>query len=151
MGAVLRARQRPGAFAPLEHFAEGKISPQGGFTPPEDFKKRGPRQRLRWWGGTAPPWLGRRQSPPPRRWPRKADSKRKTAAPTGAAVLCIKKTTRLASGFLYTIMGRPVCRPYGGYRSYPIPVGARHRPAPRGFSAVPEPTSSASHALVTFP
>ena len=41
MGAVLRARQRPGAFAPSEHFAEGKISPQGGFTPPEDFKKTG--------------------------------------------------------------------------------------------------------------
>ena len=41
MGAALRARQRPGAFAPLEHFAEGKISPQGGFTPPEDFKKTG--------------------------------------------------------------------------------------------------------------
>ena len=42
MGAALRARQRPGAFAPLEHFAEGKISPQGGFTPPEDFKYPGP-------------------------------------------------------------------------------------------------------------
>ena len=38
MGAVLRARERPGAFAPLEHFAEGKISPQGGFTPPEEEK-----------------------------------------------------------------------------------------------------------------
>ena len=86
MGAVLRARERPGAFAPLEHFAGGKISPQGGFTPPEDIKKRGPRQRLRWWGGTAPLWLRRRQSPPPRRWPRKADPKRKTAAPNGAAV-----------------------------------------------------------------
>ena len=32
MGAVLRARQRPGAFAPLEHFAEGKISLQGKLT-----------------------------------------------------------------------------------------------------------------------
>ena len=43
MGAVLRARQRPGAFAPSEHFAEGKISPQGGFTPPEDLNEMGPQ------------------------------------------------------------------------------------------------------------
>ena len=42
MGAVLRARQRPGAFAPSEHFAEGKISPQGGFTPPEEEKDGDP-------------------------------------------------------------------------------------------------------------
>ena len=54
MGAVLRARERPGAFAPLEHFAEGKISPQGGFTPPEEVKwARGPRRGFSRGGRTA--------------------------------------------------------------------------------------------------
>ena len=55
MGAALRARQRPGAFAPLEHFAEGKISPQGGFTPPEDIKKTGSPPAFTLVGRDCPP------------------------------------------------------------------------------------------------
>ena len=55
MGAVLRARERPGAFAPLEHFAEGKISPQGGFTPPEDIKKTGSPPAFTLVGRDCPP------------------------------------------------------------------------------------------------
>ena len=46
MGAVLRARERPGAFA---------ISPQGGFTPPEDIKKTGSPPAFTLVGRDCPP------------------------------------------------------------------------------------------------
>ena len=55
MGAVLRARQRPGAFAPSEHFAEGKTPPRGGFPPPEDSKITGPPPAFTRVGRDCPP------------------------------------------------------------------------------------------------
>ena len=67
------------AFCRRQNLAAGRIYSARG------YQKTGSPPAFTLVGRDCPPWLRRRQSPPPRRWPRKADSKRKPAAPNGAA------------------------------------------------------------------